>query len=102
MLLALSLVLVVAGLAVIGRLAFRLAGEVRHFGRAAGDAHDRIGRAAEDLRDAVDPYDYGDTPIPNTGECRTPTRRVAPAVRAPGPAPPPGAGPPRHSDGART
>lgn len=58
-LLAVSLVLVVAGLAVIGRLAFRLAGEVRHFGRVAGDAHERIGRAAEDLRDAVDPYEYG-------------------------------------------
>lgn len=66
-LLALSLVLVVAGLAVIGRLAFHLAGEVRHFGRAAGDAHERIGRAAEDLRDAVDPYEYGTSPYPQYG-----------------------------------
>lgn len=55
-LLALSLLLVVAGLAVLGRLAFRLAGDVRHFGRAVAEATDRIGESAEDLREASDPY----------------------------------------------
>ncbi len=51
-LLALTLLFVVGGLAVLGRLAFRLAGDVRHLGRAVGDAADRIGRAAADLEDA--------------------------------------------------
>ncbi|MDI2126656.1 hypothetical protein [Yinghuangia seranimata] len=48
-LLAAVLVLVVAGLAVLGRLAFRLAGDVRHFARTAADAADRIGEAAAEL-----------------------------------------------------
>ncbi|WP_436770901.1 hypothetical protein [Yinghuangia sp. YIM S09857] len=51
-LLVLSFLLVAGGLAVIGRLAFRLAGDVRHFGRAVGDATDRIGRSAAELEEA--------------------------------------------------
>ena len=51
-LLAAAFVLVVAGAAVLGRLAFGLARDVRHLGRAVGDATDRIGRAAADLEAA--------------------------------------------------
>jgi hypothetical protein len=51
-LLAAALLLVVAGLAVLGRLAFRMAREVRHLAAEIGDAADRIGRAAADLDDA--------------------------------------------------
>lgn len=51
-LLAAALLVFVGGCAVLGRLSFRLARDVRHLGRAVGDATDRIGRAASELEDA--------------------------------------------------
>lgn len=50
-----SFLLVAGGLAVLGRLAFRLARDVRHLARAVGDATDRIGHAAAELEDARAP-----------------------------------------------
>jgi hypothetical protein len=50
--LAVAFVSIVVGLAVLGRLAFGLARDVRHLGRTMGDATDRIGRAAADLEEA--------------------------------------------------
>jgi len=50
-----SIVLVVAGLGVIGWFAWRLFGDVRHLGTAVADASARLAQASEALEGAREP-----------------------------------------------